>query len=100
MGRLSVAHAHTEDDEQTTVVNAIAMDTEQDNTNYGSRGLQLDKLQKVKLRVSKQNEKPLKEVYDWVKDRNHDKEKWSIEGVMEILGSVNKSLSHGREFVL
>ena len=35
-------------DEQVDSVKAIAMNAEQDNTNYGSRGWQLDKLQRVK----------------------------------------------------
>ena len=94
------------------------MDVEHDNANYGSRGWQLDKLQRVKLRDSQQNDKPLKEVYSWVlnkkrpeprigaskktgtmkRDRNH--ENWSVKEVMETLGSLKKSLSYRRVLVL
>ena len=42
------------------------LDAEQDNTDYGSRGWQLDKLLRVILRDSQQNDKFLKEVYSWV----------------------------------
>ena len=97
-----LSRINTEDDEKTAFVNAITMDIEQDNTNYGSQGWQLDKLQRVKLRVSQQNYKLLKEVYSWLlnkKDRNHGKEKWSIKGVMEMLAPVYKSLSLRRDFV-
>ena len=48
--------------EQTTFVNGIAIDAEQDNTDYGSRGWQLENLQRVQLRGSQQNDKLLKEV--------------------------------------
>ena len=46
------------------------MDAEQDNTSYGSRGWQLDKLQRVKLQDSQQNEKILKDVYSSVLNKN------------------------------
>ena len=62
----SLSRINTEDDKQTAFVSAIAIDAEQDNTNYGSRGWQLDKLQRVKLRVSQQTDKLTKEVYSWV----------------------------------
>ena len=41
---------NTEDEEQTAFVNAIALDVEKDDTDYNSRGRQLHKLQRVKLR--------------------------------------------------
>ena len=50
-----LSRINTEDDEQTAFVNAIAIDAERDNTGYGSRGWQLGKLQRLKLRDSKQN---------------------------------------------
>ena len=56
----------TEDEEQTAFVNAIALDLEQDDTDYSSRGWQLHKLQRVKLRESQQSDNILKEVYSWV----------------------------------
>ena len=61
-----LSRINTEDDEQTAFVNAIAIYAEQDNTDYGSRGWQLDKLQRTKLRGSQQNEKLIKEVFSWV----------------------------------
>ena len=39
-----LSRKNTEDDEQTAFVNIIAIDAEQDNTDYGSRGWLLDKL--------------------------------------------------------
>ena len=36
------------------------MDAEQDNTDFGSRGWQLHKLQRIKLRESQQKEKLVK----------------------------------------
>ena len=54
---------NTEDEEQTAFVNAIALDVEQDDTNYSSRGWHLHKLQRVKLRDSQQSDHILKEVY-------------------------------------
>ena len=57
---------NTENDEQTAFVNAIAMDAEQDITDSGSRGWQIDTLQCVKLRDSQQNDELLKEVYSWI----------------------------------
>ena len=60
-----LSRKNTKDDEQTAFVNAIAMDAEQDNIDYGSRGWQLDKLQRLKLRDSQKNDKLL-EVYSWV----------------------------------
>ena len=59
----SLSRINIEDDEQTAFVNAIVIDAEQDSINYGSRGLQLDKLQRVKLRDLQQNDKLLEEVY-------------------------------------
>ena len=47
-----LSRINTEDDLQTAFVNTIANDAEQDNINYGSRGWQLDKLQRVKLQDS------------------------------------------------
>ena len=44
-----LSRINTEDKEQTAFVNAIALDIEQDDTDYGSRGWQLHKLQRVKL---------------------------------------------------
>ena len=64
-----LSRINTEDDETTAFVNGIARDGEQDKTNYGSRGWQLDKLQRVKLQDSQQNGKLLKEVYSWVLNR-------------------------------
>ena len=49
-----LSRINTEDNEQIAFINAIAMDAEEDKTNYGSRGWQLDKLQRVKLRDSQQ----------------------------------------------
>ena len=49
-----MSRINTEDDEQITSLNAIAMDAEQDNTDYGSPGWQLHKLQRMKLRDSQQ----------------------------------------------
>ena len=69
----------------------IALDVEQDDTDYSSRGWQLHKLQRVKLRDSQQSDNILNEVYSWVinkKNRTTAKEKRSFKGVMEILGSV------------
>ena len=63
------------------------MYAEQDNTDYGSRVWQLDKLQKLKLRDSQQNDKLLKGVYS-VRGTKQKKtettaaEKWSIKGVI------------------
>ena len=54
---------NTEDEEQTASVNVIALDVEQDDTNYSSRGWHLHKLQRVKLRDSQQSDHILKEVY-------------------------------------
>ena len=45
---------------------AIAMKAEQDNTDYGSRGWQIEKLQRVKLRDLQPNNLLLKEVCSWV----------------------------------
>ena len=42
------------------------MAADQDNTEYGSRGWQLDKLQGVKLRKSQQDDNLLQEIYSWV----------------------------------
>ena len=42
------------------------MDAEQDNTDYGSQAWQSEKLQRIKLRDSEQNDKLLKEVYSGV----------------------------------
>ena len=53
----------TEDDEPTAFVNASAITADQSNTIYGSRGWQLDKLQKIELQDSQQNDNVLKEVY-------------------------------------
>ena len=65
-----LSRINTEDvnaiDTEDAFVNAIAIEAEQDNTNYGSRGWQLDKLQRVKLQESQQNDKLLKDVYSWV----------------------------------
>ena len=61
-----LSRINIEDDEQTAFFNAIAIDAEQENTNYGCRGWNLDKLQRVKLRDSQQNDKLLKELYSWV----------------------------------
>ena len=61
-----LSRINTEDEEQKAFVNAIALDVEQDDTNYNSRGWQLHKLQRVKLRDSQQNDNILKEVYPWV----------------------------------
>ena len=62
----SLSQKNPEDDEQTALVNAIAMYKQQDNTDFGSRRWQLDKLQRQKLRDSQQNDKLFKEVYSWV----------------------------------
>ena len=98
-----LSRINTEDDEQTAFVNAIAMNAERDNTDYGSRGWQLEELQRVKLRDSPQKSKLLKKVYSWVLNKKKtgttSNEKWNIKGDMEILGSVYKSLSHRRDFV-
>ena len=48
-----LSRINTEDDEQTAFVNAFAMDAEQDNTDYGSRGWPLDKMERVKVRDSR-----------------------------------------------
>ena len=64
---------NTEDEEQTAFVNAIALDVEQDNTDYSSRGWQLHKLQRVKLRVKQQSVNILKEVYSWVINKKRPK---------------------------
>ena len=73
---------NTEKDKLTAFVNAIAMDAEQDNTNYSSRGWQFDKLQRVKLRDLQQNDKLLKQVYSSVLNKKRTgsttNEKWSI----------------------
>ena len=61
-----LSRINTQDEEQTVFVNAIALDVEQDDTDYSSRGWQLQKLQRVKLRDSQQSDKILKEVYSWV----------------------------------
>ena len=92
---------NTEDDEQTAFVNAIEICAEQDNTDYGSREWQLDKLQRTKLRGSQQNDKLLKEVFSWVinKKRLESNEKWSIKGVMDTMDSVYEFLCHRRDFV-
>ena len=58
-----LSRINTEDDEQTASVNVFAIDAEQDDTNYVSRGWQLDKLQRVRLQDPQQNDKLLKEVY-------------------------------------
>ena len=42
-----VSRINTEDDEQTAFVNAIAIDAEQDNNDYGSRGWQLGNLRRM-----------------------------------------------------
>ena len=72
-----LSRINTEDEEQTAFVNAIALDVDQDDTDYSSRGWQLHKLQRVKLRDSQQSDNILKEVYSWVinnkKDQNHGK---------------------------
>ena len=57
---------NTEDDEQKAFINAIAIDAEQDNTDYASQGWQLEKLQRIKLLDSQQTDNLLKEVYSWV----------------------------------
>ena len=57
---------NTEDEEQRIFFNAIAMNAEQDNTSYGSRSWQIEKLQRVKLRDLQPNNLLLKEVYSWV----------------------------------
>ena len=49
-----LSRINTEVEEQTAFVNAIALNVEQDNTDYSSRGWQLHKLQRVKLRDSQQ----------------------------------------------
>ena len=64
-----LSRINTEDDERTAFVDAIEIDLEQDNTDYGSQGWQLDKLQRVKLRDSQQNDKLLKGVYSWQLNR-------------------------------
>ena len=56
----------TEDKEQTAFVNSIALDVEQDDTDYSSRGWRLHKLQRVQLRDSQQSDNILEEVYSWV----------------------------------
>ena len=94
---------NTEDDEQPAFVDTIAIDAEQDNADYRIRGWQLDKLQRVKRQSSQQNDKILKEVYTWVLKKLTGitaDEKLSIKRVMEILGSVYKSLSHRWDFIL
>ena len=75
----------TEDDEQTAFVNAIAMDAEQHNTNYGSRGWQLDKLQRVKLPDSQQNEKIIKDVYSWVLNKKRPEPRKMKNGASKVL---------------
>ena len=42
-----LSRINTEDDEQTAFVNAIAIDAEQDNNDYGSRGWQLGNLRRM-----------------------------------------------------
>ena len=61
-----LSRINTEDEELTAFVNAIVPDVEQDDTDYSSRGWQLHKLQRVKLRDSQQSNNILKEVYSWV----------------------------------
>ena len=60
---------NTEDEDQTAFVNAIALDVQQDDTDYSSRSWQLHKLQRVKLRDSQQSDNILKEVYTCVIDK-------------------------------
>ena len=98
-----LSHKNTGDDEQTAFLNAIAMDAEQDNTNYDSRGWQLDKLQKIKLRDSQQKWQstqrciPVGTKQKWPEPRQMkngaSKELWKY------CGSIYKSLSHRRDFV-
>ena len=57
---------NTEDEDQTTFGKAIALDVEQDVTNYSSRDWQLSKLQRVKLRDLQQSDNIPKEVYSRV----------------------------------
>ena len=47
-----LSRINKEDEEQTAFVNAMALDGEQDDTDYSCRGWQLHKLQSVKLRDS------------------------------------------------
>ena len=113
---------NAEDDEQTAFFNAIAMNEAQDHIDYGNRGWQLDKLQRVKLQGSQQVDKLLKEVYCWVLNKKSpeprqvkngtSKELWSqyinfclIEGILyrkhqhnPILRLFTECLYHGRDF--
>ena len=78
------------------------MNGEQNNTDYVSRGWQLHKLQRVKMRESKQCDKLLKEIYSWVNNKRTRitaNEKWRPKLVIEILGLVYKSLSHSEHIV-
>ena len=61
-----LSRINTEDEEQTAFVNAIALDVEQDDADYSSRGWHLHKLQRVKLRDSQQSDNILKKVYSCV----------------------------------
>ena len=51
-----LSRINTEDEEQTAFVNAFALHVEQDDTGYSSRGWQLHKLQRVKLRDLQQSD--------------------------------------------
>ena len=61
-----LSRINTEDKEQTAFVNSIALDVEQDDTDYSSRGWRLHKLHRVKLRDSQQSDNTLKKVYSRV----------------------------------
>ena len=61
-----ISRINTEDEDQTAFDNAIALDVEQDDTDSSSRGWQLNKLQRVKVRDSQQSDNTLKEVDSWV----------------------------------
>ena len=60
-----LSRINTEDEDQTAFVNAFALDVEQVDTNYSSRGWPLRK-QRVKLRDSQRSDNILIEVYSWV----------------------------------
>ena len=68
-----LSRINTEDEEQIVFINAIALEVEQDDTDYSSRGWQLHKLQRVKLRDSQQSDTILKKVYSWVINKKRPK---------------------------
>ena len=80
------------EDEKTAFVKSIAIAAVQSNTDYCSRGWQIDKLQRVKLRDLQQNDKVVKNEHSWFLNRKETKYgKWKMQH-QESYGNIWSSI--------